>query len=100
MSGNCAIGIVSIDSSPAIAVTTAMTMARRGRSTKIAENMRLSAQRLFDGHRFDRSTGAQALSAANHDQLAAGEALRNDNRRAYRLADLYTLDRRFIVLDD
>ena len=37
MSGNCATGMRSIDSAPAIVITIAMTIARRGRSTKTEE---------------------------------------------------------------
>ena len=39
ISGYCAIGITSRDSNPAIVVTMAMTVARRGRSINMAENM-------------------------------------------------------------
>src|SRR5215218_749806 len=39
MSGNCATGICSSDIAPAITVTMAMTMARRGRSTKTFDIM-------------------------------------------------------------
>src|SRR5690348_7265664 len=39
ISGYCATGITTSDSSPAMVVTMAMTVASRGRSMKIAENM-------------------------------------------------------------
>lgn len=39
MFGYCAIGMANSASAPAIVVTIAMTMARRGRSTKMADNM-------------------------------------------------------------
>ena len=39
MSGYCAIGITNSDSSPAIVMTIAITVASRGRSMKMAENM-------------------------------------------------------------
>ena len=39
MSGYCATGIARNANAPAIVVTTAMTIARRGRSTKIADNI-------------------------------------------------------------
>src|SRR6478735_9129404 len=39
MSGNCATGIVSNASAPAMVMTNAITIARRGRSTKTAEIM-------------------------------------------------------------
>src|SRR3954453_13419748 len=42
MSGYCAIGITRRETSPAIVVTSAMTIASRGRSTKMAENIDLS----------------------------------------------------------
>src|SRR5271156_1344179 len=39
ISGYCATGIARKANAPAIVVTMAMTIARRGRSTKIADNM-------------------------------------------------------------
>jgi len=39
MSGYCASGITNSDRRPAIVVTSAMTMASRGLSTKIADNI-------------------------------------------------------------
>src|SRR5581483_936677 len=82
----------SNDTRPAIVVTSAITIASRGRSTKIDENMSLAADGLFDGASGDRHARPQSSHPADNDQLSAGEAVGNDNRAAYGWPNLDTLN--------
>src|SRR6476659_6056150 len=82
ISGYCATGIAMKASAPAIVVITAMTIASRGRSTKIADIMgsapvdRLRDRACAHGH-----PRAQALKSLDDDELAAGETLVDDDAR-------------------
>src|SRR4051794_10148234 len=91
MSGNCATGMRSMPIRPAIAVTMAMTIARRGRSTKTAEIIG-SALRLrghgrssrWCAHRggVDGDAGADSLEPLGDDDVAIGEAGFDNRQRA------------------
>ncbi len=86
MSGNCATGMRSIDSTPASVMTMAMTIASRGRSTKTPEITRVRPRRCRPssslrrpraeaGHRrgwagADQGAGAHALQALDDHPLA------------------------------
>src|SRR5580765_3050565 len=80
MLGYCASGMINSDSRPAIVVTSAMTMASRGRSTKIAENIDLAS---VQGWR--RRAGlychprSQCLKPLDDELLAAGQAPGDDD---------------------
>src|SRR5215218_10414572 len=77
MSGNCATGICSSDIAPAITVTMAMTMARRGRSTKTFDIM--ASPRL----RWVRAGGGQVAGRSRRNDGAGPcplRALRDDQR--------------------
>ena len=100
MSGYCAIGITSRDNSPAIVVTIAMTVARRGRSMKMAENTRSApAERRWCRAGDDRRARAKAFQSLNDDLLAALQAIFDDGIRARLTAQLYAFDRRLAVHD-
>src|SRR6516164_538161 len=91
MSGNCATGIRVSAISPAIVMTSAMTTARRGRSTKIAEITRLPPGRRWWWARRpwrDDLTGADTLHALGNNQLAFIEAARYDRGLRRRLAEV------------
>src|SRR5215218_5548093 len=81
MSGNCATGICSSEIAPAITVTTAMTTARRGRSTKTLEIMALARLR------GDGAGGGQVTSRRSRRHDGAGtrplRALRDDQRSRF-----------------
>src|ERR1051325_4082203 len=101
MSGYCAIGITSSDTSPAIVVTSAMTIASRGRSTKMAENIDLALIQARRGRACPyRHAGPQRLDAFDNDLLAAGQTVGDDHPLAVRPARLDPADRDLAVLDN
>src|SRR5262249_52617840 len=78
----------------------AMTMASRGRSTKIADSMTSAmVEGALKRGRAHRRARAYALQALNDDQLAAGEPLLHDRVGAGLAADFQAPDHRFPVLD-
>src|SRR5271163_4681585 len=79
MSGYCATGIVNSDNRPAMVVTMAMTIASRGRSTKMAENIGSAPFECCHRAGFDRNSGAHPLQSFNDDLLVAGQAFLNDS---------------------
>ena len=99
MSGYCATGIARNARAPAIVVTMAMTIARRGRSTKMADNM---AQLLpgagGSGVCANRHTRAQALESFDDHQLAAGQTLVDDDACAAFACRLDPADRGLAVV--
>src|SRR6516165_9527039 len=91
MSGNCATGMRVSAINPAIVMTNAMTTARRGRSTKIAEITGLPpGRRWWRARRPGRDdlTRADTLHALGNNQLAFVEAARHDRRLRCRLAEM------------
>src|ERR1700733_3644078 len=94
MSGNCATGMRSSESTPASVITMAMTIASRGRSTKTAEIMPLWTRRFRCGRRRRGGTGVyldawpHALDALEHDRFAFLEASHDDRGGRGRLAEL------------
>src|SRR4051812_47297482 len=83
MSGYCATGMVNSARAPAIDVTIAITIAKRGRSTKIADSMASDpACRLADRVRPNGDPGPDPLQAVDDDQFAAGQALVDDGIRS------------------
>src|SRR5712691_272204 len=81
-------------------VTMAMTIASRGRSTKMAENIgSASGQRCRQRARPHRHAGPDALQSLHDDLLAAGEALLDDDASAAFAAGLDALDGGLAVLD-
>src|ERR1700722_16699120 len=76
MSGNCATGMRNSDRTPASVIRIAMTIARRGRSTKTAEIIRLLSRRLGCGWwwrgraRRDLDSRPDSLNAVHHDHIA------------------------------
>ena len=100
ISGYCASGMVNSASRPAIVVTMAMTMARRGRSTKMAESMaqlRLGDRRQRRG--VHRHPGPDVVQALDDDLFAARQPLVDDDVGAAFARRLDALDRRLAVLD-
>src|ERR1700726_105305 len=83
ISGYCAIGIENSARKPAMVVTIAMTIASRGRSTKMAENIG-SAPLERRRHRasLDRRSGAHPLQSFDDDLLAPGQAFLDDRIRS------------------
>src|SRR6516164_3613595 len=72
MSGYCASGMTNSDTSPAIVVIKAITMANRGRSTKIADSIGLASTEC--GRYWcspDRHSGPQRFEALDDDQFVA-----------------------------
>src|SRR5690349_5903840 len=101
MSGYCASGMTSSDTSPAIVVTRAMTIASRGRSTKIAESIGLAAvERGGQRRRLHRRARSQRLRALDDDQFSALQAFGDDDVLAAGAAGLQAPDCRPAVLDD
>ena len=100
MSGNCATGIARRESSPAIAVTSAITIASRGRSTKIDENIALTTDRFFNWRGCHRDSRPKTLHATDDDKFPARKAIGDNDRTSYHLPHFQTPDRRFPVLDD
>src|SRR5215468_9019347 len=101
ISGYCAIGMVKSASAPAIVVTTAMTMARRGRSTKIAESMDSTSpnDRRYRGGPHWR-TGPDALEPLDDDQFAPRQSASDNDVRATCTCRLHPFDGSLAVLDD
>src|SRR6476660_5924967 len=100
MFGNCAIGIARSDTSPAIAVTSAMTTASRGRSTKMDENIASAADRLFSRYSQHGQSRPQTLQASRGDQFATIEPFGDDDGSAHRLSNFYAPDGSLSILDD
>src|SRR5579859_506856 len=93
MSGNCATGIRNIESAPASVIRMAMTIARRGRSTKTAEIIRLLSRlrcrrRGRRGARRHLNAGAHALDAVHDYRFAVGQAAQDRGRDRSGLAKL------------
>src|ERR1700732_3900420 len=81
-------------------VTMAMTIASRGRSTKIAESIGLPpGQRGGERARPHRDAGPDALQSLNDDLLATGEALVNHDAGTIFAPGLDPLDHGLAVLD-
>src|SRR5580693_41890 len=100
MSGYCATGMANSASRPAIVVTIAMTIANRGRSTKMAESMTSAlVERGPDRGRAHRCARPHALEPLDDDVLAAVEPLIDDDAGAGLAAGLDALDHRFAVFD-
>ena len=75
ISGYCAIGMEYSANAPAIVVTIAMTMARRGRSTKIDESMESTLlHALRQRTRLHRRAGTDPLQTLHDDRLTSGQA--------------------------
>src|SRR6516164_9912331 len=79
ISGYCASGMTNSDTSPAIEMTRAMTIANRGRSTKIADSIDLAPA---DCGRYwcspHRHSGSQRLETLDNDKLVARQAFGDD----------------------
>src|ERR1700751_3565393 len=87
--------MAKIETSPAIVVTSAMTIASRGRSTKIAESIGLSpAHARVIGRSPNRRPGPQALDTLDDDLLAPVESRGHDDVRAAFATGLDATDRR------
>src|SRR6185295_7440046 len=89
------------DSSPAMVVTMAMTIASRGRSTKMDDS--IGSTPVADlGHvrGAHRRAGAQALQALDDDQIARLQPAVDGNVRPDLACRLDPPDRRLAVLDD
>src|SRR3954454_5838831 len=101
MSGYCATGIAMKASAPAIVVITAMTIASRGRSTKIADSMGSApVDRLRDRAGAHGHPGAQTLQPLDDHELAAREALVDDDARPAFAARLHSPDDSLAVVRD
>src|SRR6516164_10655580 len=101
ISGYCASGMTNSDTSPAIVVIKAMTMANRGRSTKIADSIgSASAER--GGYRCSayRHSGPQRFEALDNDKLVAQQAFGDDYIFTAGPARLDTTDRHLPVFDN
>src|SRR5271170_2171396 len=99
MSGYCAIGIENSARKPAMVVTTAITIASRGRSTKMAEN--IGSAPFEHGHRagLDRRSGTHPLQSLDDDLLVPGQAFLDDSIRSALTAGLDALHDGFAVFD-
>src|SRR6516164_943592 len=94
ISGYCASGITNSDTKPAIEITKAMTIANRGRSTKIADSIGLvSAEGGRDWRSPHRHPGSQRFETLDHHQLVARQALGDDYVYAVGAARLDSSDR-------
>src|SRR6516225_5982480 len=101
MSGYCASGMTSSDTSPAIVVIKAMTMANRGRSTKIADSIGSASAECGSYRRRPYChAGPQRFQALDDDKLVARQALADDYIFAAGTARLDTPDRHLPILDD
>src|SRR4051794_15496627 len=101
MSGYCATGIAMKARAPAIVVITAITIASRGRSTKIADSMGSApVDRLGNGACAHGHPCAQTLQPLNDYELAAGEALVDDNARPAFASRLHSPDDSLAVVGD
>src|SRR5580700_8295322 len=100
ISGYWAIGIEYSDTAPAMVVTMAMTIASRGRSTKMAESIRL-APRQDRGQRAcpHRRAAPDALQSLDDDLVAGGETLFDYDAGAAFAASLDALDHGLAILD-
>src|ERR1700730_2245865 len=99
MSGYWANGIVKSESNPAMVVRIAMTIARRGRSTKMAESIgSVPGKRLgrVRSHRYSRAQEGQPI---DDNKLAAREAFIDHDTGAALNARLDALDDGFAFLD-
>src|SRR5580692_2981856 len=99
MSGYCAIGIENSARKPAMVVTMAMTMASRGRSTKMAESIGSAPVERRHRASLDRRTGAHPLQSFDNDQLVSGQAFLDDGIRSALTAGLDPLHNGFAILD-
>ena len=98
MSGYWATGIARYAKAPAIVVTIAMTIARRGRSTKIAENIASApVGRRRQRRRLHRHVAAHSLDPLDDHLFAAGQALLHDDAGPARTGGLDPADRRLAV---
>src|SRR5215475_15936556 len=100
MSGSCAIGMERSETNPAIAVTSAMTTASRGRSTKIDENIASAADRPFSRYSHHNQPRPQTLHASLVDEFAPGKPFCNDDGGTQRLPYFDAPDRRFSILNN
>src|SRR4051794_28738853 len=101
MSGYCAIGITRRETSPAIVVTSAITIASRGRSTKMAENIDLALIQIWHSRVcLDRHTGPQRLNAVDNDLLAARQTFGDNYPLAICSARFDPTDHDLAVLDN
>src|SRR5580692_10139384 len=82
MSGYCAIGIENSARKPAMVVTMAMTIASRGRSTKMAENIGSAPFERRHGARLDRRSRAHPQQSFDDDLLVPGQAFLNHGIRS------------------
>src|ERR1700724_1667287 len=99
MSGYCAFGIENSASKPAMVVTMAMTIASRGRSTKMAENIGSAP---FERRRRagrDRNSGAHPLQSFDDDLLVPGQGFLDDGIRSALTPRLDPLHDGLAVLD-
>src|SRR6516165_834952 len=93
--------MTSSDTSPAIEMTKAMTMANRGRSTKIAESIGLASVKCGRYRcRPYRHSGFQRLEALDDHKLVARQALADDYVCAAGTARLDSPDRHLPIFDD
>src|SRR6478752_7846863 len=100
ISGYCATGIAKSESRPAIVVTSAMTMARRGLSTKTEVNIGSApAGRRGHGRGEDRRSRPEILQPLDDDLLVAGQTLFDDDIGTGLGADLNALHHGLAVLD-
>src|SRR6516164_2167168 len=101
MSGYCASGMTNSDTSPAIVVIKAMTMANRGRSTKIADSIGLAS---VECGRYRcslyRHSGSQRLETLDDHQLVTRQTLGDDYICAAGAACLDSPDRHLPIFDD
>src|SRR5215831_628640 len=101
MSGYCASGITNSAKRPAIVVTSAMTIASRGLSTKMAESIGSALLQAWrDRLGLDRHAGADRLQAFDDHLLAARQTLRNNDVFAVGAAGLEPPDRDLPAIDD
>src|SRR5580692_8894926 len=83
---------------PAIVMTIATTIARRGRSTKIAESTDSTPAKHFGRVRSNLDSRANEGQPVNDDKLASGQALINYRPRIDLTARLDTFDHGLAVL--
>src|SRR6516225_9526828 len=93
--------MTSRDTSPAIVMTRAMTIANRGRSTKIADSIGSATVECGSYRcRSDCYSRPQRFEALDDDELVARQALRDDDIFAAGAAGLDTPDRHLPIFDD
>src|SRR3954470_7079935 len=101
MSGYWASGMAIIASAPAMAVTIAMTIDSRGRSTKTEDSIGSApGDRPGDRTRPDGDARPHPLQPVDDDLLAAGEAVLDDHVGPALAPDLDAPHRGLAVLDD